>query len=214
MYLFIFMVLAGCSFDKDLNKANKHMHRSSHEELVQGFEDPKRDQEQRPDIVMKLLSPLRGLSVIDIGVGSGYFTKYLLKSGASVTGADVDDKFLKIVSEKFSSKKYPLFRTLKIDYNDPKMEEEFYDMAFTSNTYHHIENRVDYLRKVLLGLRPAGRFVVFDYKKNLNVAHSGPPQEMRIHHDLVVEELKKAGFQSIILNISDFENHYLIVARK
>jgi hypothetical protein len=47
---------------------------------------------------------------------------------------------------------------IKIEYDDPKMKNNFYDIAFTSNTYHHIENRVEYLKKVKSGLKKLDRF--------------------------------------------------------
>lgn len=214
MYFILFFFLAGCSHQKDFNVANKHMHKSSHAHLVKVFDDPARDLKQKPEVVMKLISPLRGLRVIDIGVGSGYFSKHLLSAGALVTGADVDERFLGVVSEKFPTKDYPNFGTLKIDYDDPKMSPGSYDLAFTSNTYHHIEDRVSYLRKVLSGLKTAGRIVVFDFKKDSGSIGSGPPQHLRIHHDQVVTELKGAGFKLTLLNTTDFEDHYLIIGTK
>lgn len=39
---------------------------------------------------MKLISLLKGLKVIDIGVGSGYFSKNLLDAGAKVIGGIAD----------------------------------------------------------------------------------------------------------------------------
>lgn len=214
MYIILFFFLAGCSHHKDSNVANKHMHQSSHAHLVKVFDDPARDLKQKPEVVMKFIAPLRGLKVIDIGVGSGYFSKHLLNAGALVTGADVDEKFLAVVSEKFPKKDYPNFGTLKIDYDDPKMPQSSYDVAFTSNTYHHIEDRVSYLRKVLSGLKTSGRVVVFDFKKDSGAVGSGPPNELRIHQDQVVTELKEAGFKRTLLNTSDFEDHYLIIGSK
>jgi 2-polyprenyl-3-methyl-5-hydroxy-6-metoxy-1,4-benzoquinol methylase len=134
MHLLFFFFFVGCAQNKPHDSANEHMHRVSHAELIKRFDDPKRDEQQRPEVVMKLLSPLANLEVIDIGIGSGYFAKHLLDGGAFVTGADVDDKFLKFVTEKFSAQDYPRFKILKIDFNDPKMKADFYDMAFTSNT--------------------------------------------------------------------------------
>ena len=189
------------------------MHKSSHHQLISTFEDPKRDLWQKPELVIKLISPLKGLEVIDIGVGSGYFSKHLLKAGAKVTGADVEEKFLEHNRKRFDEKLYPNFSVHKIAYDDPKMKNAYYDLAFTSNTYHHIENRVDYLKKVKAGLKSSGRVVILDFKKsNDGKAHFGPPQSMRVALETVVSELKQAGLEKISVNENDFADHYLVIA--
>jgi ubiquinone/menaquinone biosynthesis C-methylase UbiE len=214
-FLLIFITISCSHHHGDKNSANKHMHKAPHHQLINNFEDPKRDLWQKPELVMKLLSPLKGLEVIDIGVGSGYFSNHLLDAGAKVTGADVDEKFLEHNRKRFDEKQFPNFTTLKIDYDDPKMKNAFYDMAFTSNTYHHIENRVEYLKKVKAGLKSSGRVVILDFKKsNDKKAHFGPPQSMRLPVETVVSELKQAGFDKVSVNVDDFADHYLVIATK
>lgn len=213
MHLLLALLLTACSQHGAHHHANKHMHKSSHEELIKKFDDPARDQQQRPDVVMKLISPVKGLEVIDIGVGSGYFAKYLLEAGAKVTGADVDDKFLEFVEKKFPLKEYPHFKTLKIAYDDPGMEPNSYDLVFIANTYHHLADRISYLKKIRLGLKESGRLVIFDFRKYPKTL-SGPPIEMRVMMDEAVPELEKAGFKNIVANGKDFEDHYLIISTK
>jgi ubiquinone/menaquinone biosynthesis C-methylase UbiE len=205
--------LFSCSHQAhDNNHANKHMHKSSHEELVLRFEDPERDLWQKPELVMKLISPLKDQTVIDIGVGSGYFSAHLLVAGAKVTGADVDEKFLEFCRKRFSN---PSFRTLKIAYDDPRMAPSSFDMAFTSNTYHHIENRVDYLKKVGAGLKASGRLVILDFKAiPEGKSKFGPPQSMRLSAETVIAELQKAGFEKISVNEKHFSEHYMVIATK
>ncbi len=215
-FFLMFLIIMSCSHHQtDHNSANKHMHRASHQKLISNFEDLKRDQWQKPELVMKLIAPLKGLKVIDIGVGSGYFSKHLLAAGAKVTGADVDEKFLEHSRKRFDEKQYPNFNALKIAYDDPKMKDTFYDMAFTSNTYHHIENRVSYLKKIKAGLKSLGRVVILDFKKSdYKKTNFGPPQNMRVSLETVISELKQAGFDKISVNEDDFVDHYLVIATK
>jgi SAM-dependent methyltransferase len=210
MKFFILLVLWGCDQSGKHNDANHHMHKSSHADLIKRFEDPKRDLEQKPALVMKLLGPLKGLTVIDIGVGSGYFANHFLEAGALVTGADVDEKFLAHVRARFPVKE---FKAVKIAYDDPMMGEAQFDVAFTANTYHHIEHRVSYLRKIRAGLKASGRFVVFDFKKEGD-GKAGPPVAMRVDMVQVINELIEAGFTQISSNAKEFEHHYLVIATK
>lgn len=197
------------------NAANKHMHKHKHADLIRSFEDPARDEWQQPQKVMAKLRPLDRKKVIDIGSGSGYFTKYLLKENAYVTAADVDDKFLNYIQTHFSKKDYPRLETKKIEFNDPMMGKEKFDLAFTSNTYHHIDNRIEYFEKVRLGLKPEGKLAVLDFTPDIKGEKEfGPPMEMRISPDQVVKELSSAGFKKIhvITNLLDYQ--YLIIADK
>jgi hypothetical protein len=74
---------------------------------------------------------------------------------------------------------------------------------------------VDYLKKVKAGLKSSGRVVILDFKKsNDKKAHFCPPQSMRLPLDMVVSELKQAGFDKISVNEDDFADHYLVIATK
>lgn len=211
--LLLLLSVKGTVMAHDSNHANKHMHKTSHVDLIKRFEDPKRDLEQRPQEVLKLLGPLKDLTVIDIGVGSGYFAQHFLKAGARVTGADVDEKFLAHVSERFKAE--PKFSSRQIAFDDPKMEASSFDLAFMSNTYHHVENRVAYFKKVLAGLSGKGRVAVFDFRPHTDPAlASGPPQGMRVEPATVVAELKAAGFRELKVQQAQFPQHYLVVGSK
>jgi 2-polyprenyl-3-methyl-5-hydroxy-6-metoxy-1,4-benzoquinol methylase len=187
------------------------MHEKSHQILIAGFEDPKRDLWQKPKIVLNLMGGLRGKRILDLGVGSGYFSNHFLNAGAKVTGADVDDKFLQHVKERFSSNKD--FCTHKLEFNDPKLTAAHYDVIFTSNTYHHIDNRVDYLKKLKSGLNPKGILVIVDFKANDLILDFGPPVNMRVAFDTVINELQLAGFFIQYSSQEDLPHQYLINAK-
>jgi ubiquinone/menaquinone biosynthesis C-methylase UbiE len=198
----------GCSHHGE-NLSNQHMHKKDHQELIAAFDDPKRDSWQKPQVVMERLRPLEGLKVIDIGAGSGYFTKYFLREKSRVVAADVDEKFLHHIQKSVTN---PHLNLRKIKYHDPMMEAEEFDLAFTSNTYHHIDGRSSYLKKVLNGLKSGGRFVVLDFKAEVKDSF-GPPQKMRIPLVVVKKELLQAGFRDLV-EYEDFEHSYLVIAYK
>lgn len=215
-YLILGSFLISCSHHPHgKNVSNQHMHKRDHQELIKSFDDPQRDAWQRPDLVLKHMGPLEGKKIIDIGAGSGYFTKYFLKNKANVVAADVDEKFLKHIRHSFSEARHPNLEIRRVDYNDPKMGEEEFDFAFTSNTYHHIDNRNEYLKKVNAGLKSRGQFVVLDYRPGTGSSKTqGPPEAMRIPAPTVVNELVIAGFDHIRVIIQDFPQHYLIIGQK
>ena len=79
------------------------MNQRPFEELVAHFEDPSRDEWQKPDAVLAQLGDLQGKKVMDIGSGTGYFSFRMAKAGAQVICADVDERFLEYISKKVNN---------------------------------------------------------------------------------------------------------------
>ncbi len=194
--------------------ANEFMHRSSTESLIERFESPERDAYQKPDEVIQFLGDLKGKKIMDIGAGSGYFSFRLAKAGASVIAADVNDEFqahIKKRLDSFDPGEIDL-EPRKIPYDNPSLANEEVDMVLVVNTYHHIEDRVDYFKKVMDGLKPDGQVVIIDYyKKKLPV---GPPPGHKIAQEKVIEELKKAGYPQVEINTELLEYQYIVRATK
>ena len=49
--------------------------------------------------------------------------------------------------------------------NDPLLPSSGVDLIFTSNTYHHIDNRVSYLTNLRKYLRPNGRIAIIEFDR-------------------------------------------------
>lgn len=194
--------------------ANEYMHRSSTESLISHFESPERDAYQEPDKVIEFLGDVRGKKIMDIGAGSGYFSFRLAEAGAHVIAADVNDEFQAHIRNRLSSYETGAVQMelRKLPYDSPLLDGEEVDMVFIVNTYHHIEDRVDYFAEVLSGLKPGGELVIIDYfKKDIPV---GPPKGHKLKKEIVVNELSDAGFEDIALNTVLLKYQYVVRATK
>src|SRR5262249_16376900 len=66
------------------------------------------------------------------------------------------------------------------------------DRILIVDTYHHIDNRLDYFRRLKPVLAADGSVAVVDYhKRPLPV---GPPPEHKLDRSFVIEEMKEAGW--------------------
>ena len=172
--------------------ANEYMHKSSTKDLIQRFESPERDAYQKPKKVLKYLGDIKDKKIMDIGAGSGYFSIKLAEKGADVIAADVSDEFQKALKQRIEDNNIENIELRKIPFDSPNLKDEEVDMVLIVNTYHHIENRVDYFSKVKKGLKPNGELIVIDFfKKEIPV---GPPVNHKIDLETVKKELKKAGY--------------------
>ena len=191
--------------------ANEHMHRSSVEDLIERFESPERDAYQQPQKVLEFLGDIQGKTIMDIGAGSGYFSVRLAEKGATVIAADVDDEFQGFLKDRIQNNNLQNIETRKIPFDSPNLKEEEADIVLIVNTYHHIENRPEYFAKVKKGTKPNGELVIIDfYKSDIPV---GPPLDHKLPIDIVINELKKAGYTSFDIDVELLPYQYVIKAK-
>lgn len=197
------------------NDANRHMHRSSVESLIRHFDDPERDRWQKPWTVIDLMGDLDGKTVMDLGSGSGYFTFKIAERAAKVIAADVDERFLEHIREKIEESNDQTLaykvEARKIPYDDPLLSPGEADIVLTVNTYHHIDNRVEYFRKVLQGLKSGGKLMIVDFKLDSDF---GPPTDHKVALDVVKKEIDQVGFDEVTIDESSLEHQYIVTCRK
>lgn len=188
--------------------ANHHMNKSSFEDLVKNFESPERDEWQKPQEVIKFLGDLKNKTVIDIGAGTGYFEFKMNEPSAKIIAADVDDRFIKYINDRITKERSVNISARKAEYEKPPVLEKEADVVFMVDVYHHIDNRKDYFSLVKKGLKPNGEMVIVDFKKG-DFEH-GPPNEMKIQPQIVIDEMKLAGFNLIAQDTSTLKYQYLL----
>jgi 2-polyprenyl-3-methyl-5-hydroxy-6-metoxy-1,4-benzoquinol methylase len=218
---FAFLIVLGCKNNnhKEFHKstsskhsaANKHMLKSSVDELIKKFESPERDAYQKPEKVLEYLGNIEGLTIMDIGAGSGYFSIKLAKEGAKVIAADVDDSFQEFIRNRIKENNLKNIETRKIPYDSPSLKDEEADIVLIVNTYHHIENRSKYFQKVKKGLNSNGKLIIIDFfKVEIPV---GPPVNHKLSIDEVIKELQKAGYTTFNVNVDLLPYQYIIEAK-
>jgi len=211
VYVFtILLSLIACQQIKD--SANAFMNRNSFETLVERFESEERNAYQQPEKVMQYIGDLQGKTIMDLGAGTGYFTFRLVDAGAKVIAADVDDRFLNYIKQKADSLNVSKMVELrKVPYDSPDLKPGEVDKFLIVNTYHHVDNRVDYFKKVKAGLKPNGEAIIIDFfKKKQEV---GPPKRYCVSTDKVVGELKEAGFNKFDVERDLLKFQYIVKAK-
>jgi ubiquinone/menaquinone biosynthesis C-methylase UbiE len=192
--------------------ANKFMHQANFNQLAARFEDPSRAQWQKPRKVMASLGPLHGKTVADIGAGTGYFAFRVARQAGKVIAIDIDQRFLDYIDHKKQTQKIGANIETRLTTPDsPGLKPREADLVLIVDTFHHIEHRVEYLKKLKKCLRKNGQLVIVDFKKMKTPP--GPPVELRIAEGKVKSELKSANFTSISANSKMLPYQYVIKAR-
>ncbi len=81
------------------------------------------------------------------GAGSGFFT-FRLADAVGPTGkvyaVDIDEEMNADLAKRVPDKGYKNIEVVLARPNNPGLSDNSIDLIFTSNTYHHLEDRVTY----------------------------------------------------------------------
>jgi predicted O-methyltransferase YrrM len=162
---------------------------------VRLFEDPERDEWQKPAEVVKRLNLKEGYVIADIGAGTGYFTRLFAEAvgpSGKALGLDVEPSMVKYMKEDARKLELKNYEARIVRADDPGLKPGSVDVVFICNTYHHIEQRVDYLTRLSRGLKTEGRVVIVDFYKNSPVGPQAPGH--KVAENIVLQEFQRAGY--------------------
>jgi ubiquinone/menaquinone biosynthesis C-methylase UbiE len=164
--------------------------------FIATMDDPKRAAWQKPDEVVLALRLSPGQAVADIGAGTGYFTFRLARAvgpRGKVLSVDVEARLVELLRQRAAEAGARQVEAITTGPDDPGLPAGAVDLVFLCNTYHHIGDRVAWLRKLRPALRPGGRVVNIDFfKRPLPV---GPPVERKRSRREVKDEFARAGYR-------------------
>ncbi len=157
-----------------------------------------RDERQKPELVVQALEIEPGDRVADLGSGSGYFTFRLADAvgdSGRVYAVDVDEDMNAYVAGLAGERGAENVEIILAAPDDPRLPEGSIDLIFTSNTYHHIEDRPAYFRRARRFLSPTGRIAIIDYRDDAGwfqrlLGHATAPEAIE-------REMKEAGYEVV-----------------
>ena len=179
------------------------------------FDDPERDQWQRPDDIVAALSLAPGMSVADIGAGTGYFSRRLataVGSNGAVFVVEVEPNLVAHLRDRAEKEKTPNVVPVLASADNPRLPPASIDLALFVDAYHHVDGRMAYLRVLDRSLKPGARVAIIEWKAGKRPF--GPKEEdHKLPPDQVEREMREAGFESVAT--ADLLPHqYILVFRK
>ncbi len=158
------------------------------------LEDAGRDTWQKPEEILNALDIKKGQIIADIGAGSGYLT-VKLSERVGVTGtiyaADIQQEMLDYINKRLVEKGIKNVTLVLGTMDDPKLPPNSLDIAILLSTYHEIAQPIGFMKKVKLALKPQGKLAILEFSDESPI---GPPIQVRLPEDMVITELKEAGF--------------------
>jgi SAM-dependent methyltransferase len=93
--------------------------------------------------------------------------------------------------------------------NDPQLPEPV-DLVFMCNVFHHLADARAYFEAVAASLRPGGRVVIVDFRKDNPDDAPGPPAEMRMRPEQITAHMQAAGYTLARENLELLEFQYIL----
>jgi ubiquinone/menaquinone biosynthesis C-methylase UbiE len=158
----------------------------------EGFD---RDSWQQPELVISSLELEKGDRVADLGAGGGYFTFRLADAvgpEGRVYAIDVDPDMTAYLAERAAEEGHENVEVILAETDDPGLPDGEIDLLFTSNTYHHLEDRTAYFAARLRDLKLGGRVAILEMN---GVGWFSRWFGHLTEKEVIVEEMRRAGFR-------------------
>lgn len=146
-----------------------------------------RETEEAPERALDLLDLKRGMTVADVGAGVGYFVERLARRvgpGGKVYANDVQQGMLDLLRERMDRAGITNYETVLGTESDPRLPTGRMDLILLVDVYHEFSQPQAMLRKLHQALKPDGRLVLLEYKKE------DPGVPIRPEHKMSVAEVK------------------------
>jgi predicted methyltransferase len=183
------------------------------EDWAPDLDDPARDAWQKPADVIAAMKIEPGMTVVDLGAGTGYFLPHLARAvgpTGAVLALDVEPDMVRHMTERAAREKLANVRARRVPFDDPELAPGSVDRILVVDTWHHISDRGRYAAKLHAALRDSGMVVVVDFTQE---TRRGPPREHRIRPEQVVAELGAGGMAAEIA-AEDLPDQYIVLGRR
>jgi SAM-dependent methyltransferase len=91
--------------------------------------------------------------------------------------------------------------------DDPKLAAGSLDRILVVDTWHHVDDRPAFAKKLKAALKPGGVVFIVDF--TLDSPH-GPPRAARLAPEVVAAELSAAGLTSEVLKDTGLPHQYIV----
>lgn len=184
------------------NPKNKHkLDRDERKEKMPPFE------------TLKKLKLKEGLSMLDVGAGTGYFSipaSKIVGDNNHVYASDISNDMLELIKEKINNKNIKNIKVIKGEEYYTKLDTKV-DYILLSNVFHEVEDKNKFLNNYLSYLNEEGLIAFIEWKKKNT--HKGPPKKDRLNDEDINNILHKYNMK-IIKTVDINDTHYGLVARK
>lgn len=159
------------------------------------FDEPTREIWQKPKELVAALGLQPGMAVADLGAGTGYFVKRLAEAVGKdgvVYAVEVEPNLVAHLRERAERERTRNVVPVLASLDNPRLPRRGLDLVLIVDTFHHLDDRLAYLRRLRASLTDRGRVAIVDWKEG--ELEQGPPPDHKLPRAQVVKEMTAAGY--------------------
>jgi precorrin-6B methylase 2 len=172
---------------------------------VSVFERDGREIFDRRHDILAAMQVRPGMTVADIGAGTGFFALLLAEAvgpEGKVYAVDISPGFLEAIARRAQSRGLDNVVTVLGDQKNANLPRHELDRVYIGDTYHHFEYPVTYSQSIASALRPDGQVIVVDFKRIPGISSPWVMGHVRAGKETFVAEMNQAGL--VLLEDLDF----------
>ena len=157
-----------------------------------------RQREENTDLAIRLLMLKPGMTVADIGAGTGYYSIRVAKQigpSGRVLAVDIQPEMLQLLKANAHKAKLDNISTILGSESDPKLPERAVDLIIMVDVYHELGSPQAVVRRLRRSLRPDGRLVLLEYRQEDPNVPIRPEHKMSVSQ--VRAEIQPEGFRFV-----------------
>jgi ubiquinone/menaquinone biosynthesis C-methylase UbiE len=155
-----------------------------------------------------------GMTIADVGAGSGYYSELLSRavgSAGRVYAVDVQVGMIRLIQERIRRLDLKNVTPVLGDAANPRLPDGAIDLAVLVDVYHEFADPQAMLRRIRMALRPDGRLALLEFRKE------DPAIPIRPEHKMSVKEaqaeIEPEGYR-LDTAIEDLPWQHILIFRK
>ena len=128
---------------------------------------PDRDEREQPERVLDALALSPGMTVADVGAGTGYFTVRLARRvgpNGRVFATEISPEMLRLVDARVSREQLPNVQLKLSTATDAKLPARCCDLVLLVDVYHELSDPPAVMAGIRRALKDTGRLVLVEYR--------------------------------------------------
>jgi ubiquinone/menaquinone biosynthesis C-methylase UbiE len=157
-------------------------------EAADWLDRPEREAEEAPSMLVKSLKLHPGMTIADIGAGSGYLSFMMAKpvgTSGKVYAEDIQPEMLDIVRTKAAQNGQRNVVPWLGTTTDPKLPPASVDLMIMVDVYHEFDQPYEMVSNMVKALKKGGRLVFVEYRKE------DPDVPIKLVHKMSVAQVRK-----------------------
>ncbi len=182
-------------------------------EFQEKFEIESREVFSKRKEIIELCKVVPGMTVADIGAGTGLFTRLFSEAvgpNGQVFAVDIASNFLEHINSTNREAGRKNVKTIQCTPDSTKLEPAIVDVAYICDTYHHFEFPLKTMSSLHAALKPGGRLFLVDFNRVEGESTDWTMKHVRAGQEVFEAEILSCGYKKVREHSDLLKENYFI----